>query len=72
MYAAEQVKEGIVGPINIHGVPATLLFMRGCADHVVGKKLSSERLLQCHQKQIDFCFYLATLCSFVSLAAAAA
>ena len=61
-YRMEQGKLGAKGPINVYSPSNILLFIRGCADPKVCKKLKFGTLLQQHGKTLDYCYWIAEMC----------
>ena len=63
LYRMEQMKFGIIGPLHIYGPSNITLFLRGCADMRLNRKLDFNLRLAAHRKTLDYCYFLAERCA---------
>jgi hypothetical protein len=65
LYRMEQARLGFSGPIFVYDPLHTLLFLRMCGDPKFCYRANFDFFLALRNKDTDYCFVLADLCSFL-------
>ena len=63
MYRHYQGRQGYQGPVFIY--TSTLLFLRGCSDHRIAKKICLGKLLTHSGKFIDYVYHVVGPCTYL-------
>ena len=63
VYRNEQIRLGAQGPILIYQLSNMLMFLRGCADPKLFRRISVEKMLLYTNKPIDYCYHMADMCT---------
>ena len=67
MYRGEQLRLGQPGPSLLYQAGCPLMFLKGCSDHRMFKKISVAPMLSYMNKQkgLGYCYRLAEMCSYM-------